>query len=63
MIAGLKTWFERSLQRRRERVAAQSGSLSTEEQREVERLREEHRATSVWGAASPDRDFGNRPGT
>jgi hypothetical protein len=61
MFARLKTWFGRTRQRKRERVAAEYGSLSKEEQREVQRLREEHRGT--FRDVSPDREFGNRPGT
>jgi hypothetical protein len=61
MFAKLKTWLAESRQRKRDRAAADYGSLGKEEQREVQRLREEHRGTH--GELSPDRDFGNRPGT
>jgi hypothetical protein len=61
MITRLKTWFGRPRQRKREQVAAEYGSLNKQEQLEVQRLREEHRGT--FRDVSPDREFGNRPGT
>jgi hypothetical protein len=60
MLTRLRNWVQASRERKRERVAADYGSLSKQEQEEVNRLRGEH---SGAGTISPDRDFGSRPGT
>jgi len=42
MLRRLKNWVRASRERERERIAADEGSLSTHEQEEVKRLRDEH---------------------
>ena len=61
MLARLKNWVQASRERKRERIANRREYLSEQEKQEIDRLREEH---SLLGRdISPDRDFGNRPGT
>jgi hypothetical protein len=60
-MAGLVSLIRASRQRKRERFAEERAYLSEQEQREFDRLCEEH----SLGLADihPDRSFGNRPGT
>ena len=60
MLRRLKNWVQASRARKHERVAADYGSLSKQEKREVERLHSEH--TGLFPDMS-DRDTGSRPGT
>ena len=61
MLTRLKNWVQASRERKRERVAADYGSLSKQEQEELKRLREEH--SGLGTDIHPDRDFGSRSGT
>jgi hypothetical protein len=62
MLTRLKKWVQASRERKRERIAADYGSLSKQEQEEVRRLRQEHHP-GMGADIAPDRDFINRPGT